>query len=83
MAPGLDESIRVNGGVFKTYKEKVVHILKCCVSQLEEESPLSYDLNWCLHVIKNDFLQISNSIQNSTVNVPGSAKGRVRRFSKT
>jgi len=24
------------------------------------------DLKWCIHVIKNDFLQISNSIQPQT-----------------
>lgn len=38
----------------------------------------SSDLKWCLHVIKNDFLQISNSILNS--NMIG---GKARRFSKT
>lgn len=32
VSPGMDESARLNGGVFKTYKDKVLHILKCCVT---------------------------------------------------
>lgn len=56
---------------FKTYKEKVVYILQNFNDNLENPS----ELNWCLHVIKNDFLQISNSI---LANPQGA-----RRFSKT
>ena len=61
--------------VFKSYKEKVVYILQRYVDALEDTSS---ELKWCLHVIKNDFLQISNSILNN-----GGLAGRARRFSKT
>ncbi len=54
---------------FKTYKEKVVYILQTVNDNFESSS----ELNWCLHVIKNDFLQISNS----------KLMGAGRRFSKT
>ena len=56
---------------FKTYKEKVLYILQTLNEQLLSPS----ELTWCLHVIKNDFLQISNSI---LANPTGA-----RRFSKT
>ncbi len=82
MSPGIEETL--TGGVFKTYKEKVLHILMCCISQMDDARALTQELRWCNHVIKNDFLQISNSMQNSTVNpVGGMVKGRPRRFSKT
>eukprot|EP00347_Sterkiella_histriomuscorum_P006963 403350769 len=57
---------------FKTYKEKVLYILNNYYESLNGPQELS----WCLHVIKNDFLQISNSIQSS-------ASAGTRRFSKT
>lgn len=51
---------------------------------MDEELPSSTsELKWCIHVIKNDFLQISNSILNTTpVFASTGAKG-ARRFSKT
>lgn len=55
---------------FKTYKEKVVYILNCFNDHLKNPQELS----WCIHVIKNDFLQISNSMQTGVAG---------RRFSKT
>lgn len=62
--------------IFKSYKEKVVYILQRYVELAEDSCS---ELKWCLYVIKNDFLQISNSILNSNV-VPA---GKSRRFSKT
>ena len=62
---------------FKSYKEKVVYILQRYVDALEDHTS---ELKWCLHVIKNDFLMISNSILNSG-GTP--SNGRSRRFSKT
>lgn len=56
---------------FKTYKDKVIFIL----NKFDENLDYPQELNWCLHVIKNDFLQISNSMLS---NQPGT-----RRFSKT
>ena len=56
---------------FKTYKEKVIYILQTFNDNLEHPT----ELNWCLHVIKNDFLQISNSILANPLGA--------RRFSKT
>ena len=45
---------------FNTYKDKVIYILQNFNENLERPS----ELNWCLHVIKNDYLQISNSLIN-------------------
>jgi hypothetical protein len=66
--------------VFKTYKEKVVYILNHYIDIFDEESSLasSTELRWCLHVIKNDFLQISNSLMTTP-----RTSGKSRRFSKT
>lgn len=38
---------------FKTYKDKVVYILECINDSMDMPSS---DLNWCLFVIRNDFL---------------------------
>ena len=70
----------------KSYKDKVIYILQKTIDSqdLETMSGDAYtnyvpDLKWCIHVIKNDFLQISNSMQTTT----NSQSGRQRRFSKT
>jgi hypothetical protein len=55
---------------FKSYKDKVLYILQRVLeNQIEEESGeilppvvLPEHIKWCIHVIKNDFLQISNSL---------------------
>ena len=59
---------------FRSYKEKVIYILQNFTTNLSNPN----ELNWCLHVIQNDFLQISNSLMTSTPS--GIAQ---RRFSKT
>jgi hypothetical protein len=61
---------------FRTYKEKVVYILQSFNENLENPK----ELNWCLNVIKNDFLQISNSMPSSTRQ---NTQAKKRRFSKT
>lgn len=56
---------------FKSYKDKVLYILQRCLEmQAEQENggeilpPVVQPehIKWCMHVIKNDFLQISNSL---------------------
>ena len=59
---------------FRSYKEKVIHVLQNYSRNMDYPS----DLAWCLHVIKHDFLLISNSIS-----VPTQRAGEDRRFSKT
>jgi len=44
--------IKIPNENFKSYKEKVIYILKTFNDNLENPK----ELNWCLHVIKNDFL---------------------------
>jgi hypothetical protein len=61
--------------IFKTYKDKVLYILQRYIDTIEEPKQ---ELKWCLHVIKNDFLQISNSMLASSPSQRGT-----RRFSKT
>lgn len=72
--------------VFKSYKDKVVFILQTYLDAMEVEEPPAAisELRWCIHVIKNDFLQISNSFLNTNpiFGGPAGAKG-ARRFSKT
>ena len=70
----------------KSYKDKVLYILQKCIEYqeadyLSQENFSSYvpDLKWVAHVIKNDFLQISNSMQTTNA----TAVGKNRRFSKT
>lgn len=53
----------------KSYKDKVLYILQKIIEYQESdlmgaENFSSYipDIKWCIHVIKNDFLQISNSM---------------------
>lgn len=55
---------------FKTYKEKVMYILETVGDVLEDNQ----ELKWCLYVIKNDYLSISNSML---------LTNQQRRFSKT
>lgn len=58
---GLVKPINMPRENFRTYKEKVVYILQ----KINEDLGESQELSWCLHVIKNDFLQISNSIMSN------------------
>ena len=53
---------------FKTYKEKVLYTLKKIISEYYQFNDLSNavnDLNWCIFIIANDYLQISNSISSA------------------
>ncbi|CDW84348.1 3 5-cyclic nucleotide phosphodiesterase family protein [Stylonychia lemnae] len=67
---GYQAPIFIQKSNFKTYKDKVLYILNSIYDSLGGPQELS----WCLHVIKNDFLQISNSLLSTT---------GARRFSKT
>ena len=53
---------------FKTYKDKVLYTLKKIISEYYQFADLSNainDLNWCIFIIANDYLQISNSISSA------------------
>jgi hypothetical protein len=53
---------------FKSYKEKVLFILKRIISEYGMYSDLTQainDLNWCSFIIEHDYLQISNSISSN------------------
>jgi len=70
----------------KSYKDKVLYILQKCIEfqegdlmTLENFSSYVPDLKWCAHIIKNDFLQISNSMQTTNT----TTGGKSRRYSKT
>lgn len=58
----------------------MVYILSRYIEIFDSADSLasSAELKWCLHVIQNDFLQISNSLLTTP-----RASGKNRRFSKT
>lgn len=82
---------------FKSYKEKVLFVLKKIISEYGMYSDLNQainDLNWCTFIIEHDYLQISNSIsgnkplpQNTNDEKVSAGditfKNQNRRFSKT
>jgi hypothetical protein len=76
---------------FKTYKDKVLHILNQIRQQFGRIIYMSHpnnDLAWCSFVIENDYLQISNSISGgestkNAVKITKKPSGDLRRFSKT
>lgn len=50
---------RVDCKVFKSYKEKVLFVLKKIVTEYGVYSDLSHainDLNWCTFIIEHDYL---------------------------
>jgi hypothetical protein len=53
---------------FKSYKDKVLFVLKKIISEYGMYSDLNQainDLNWCTFIIEHDYLQISNSISSN------------------
>jgi hypothetical protein len=88
---------KIDKKFFKSYKDKVLFVLKKIVSEYGMYSDLSQainDLNWCTFIIENDYLQISNSISSSKPLSANSNDEKVsasdidfkknnRRFSKT
>jgi len=84
--------------VFKSYKDKVLFVLKKIVSEYgiyNDLNPAINDLNWCTFIIEHDYLQISNSISGNKPIKANSNDEKVcasditlnnpknRRFSKT
>ena len=88
---------KIDKKFFKSYKEKVLFVLKKIVSEYGMYSDLTQainDLNWCTFIIEHDYLQISNSISSAKPLSANSNDEKVsandinlkknnRRFSKT